>query len=196
MSRIKSLSVFGVALLILLGCASFSNPKALTTPVNQSPQNDAGQPMQALLNEVHQLRLAIQRSNLNTYHAQVTLERLRLQQQRVERLSGKLEDVRTRIADLKSHQPRLSDEIKRAEQDLNREPDPVKRPDLERMLQNFKSEFERLAQLETREREQETQLAIQLQAEQAKLNEINERLDTLQKELEVVDKPQPDGKRQ
>jgi len=38
----------------------------------------------------------------------------------------------------------------------------------------------------------------QLQAEQAKLNELNERLDTLQRELETLmsgDKPQPSGKR-
>ncbi len=196
MSRLKSLFVSGFVLLTVLGCVSFSNPKPLNTPVNQSPQSDNGQPMQALLNEVHQLRLAIQRSNLNTYYAQVTLERLRLQQQRVERLNEKLEGVREKIADIKSHQSKLSEEIKRAEELLSKETDAINRWHLERMQPDLKPESVRLAQMEAQAREQEAQLIGQLQTEQVKLNEINERLDTLQKELEVVDKPQPGGKRQ
>ena len=196
MSRLKSLSVLGVALFIVLGGMSFSHPTAKTPSGNQSPQNDNGQPMQALLNEVRLLRLAIQRSNLNTYHAQVTLERLRMQQQVVDRLSGKLEDARARSTEFKMHHPRLLEEIKRTEDYLDKEADPVKRRDLEGRQQSLKSEAERFAQMETQARDQETQLAIQLQMEQAKLNEINERLDTLQKELEVVDKTPSAGKQQ
>ena len=86
MACIKSLSVSAVGLLIIFGCVSFNNPKALTSPVNQSLPSDNGQPMQALVNEVRQLRLAIERSNLSAYQAQVTLERLRWQQPRVDRL--------------------------------------------------------------------------------------------------------------
>jgi hypothetical protein len=44
--------------------------------------------------------------------------------------------------------------------------------------------------------QQESQLLAQLQPEQARLNELNERLDAAQKELEVGDKPQAGGKRQ
>ena len=48
----------------------------------------------------------------------------------------------------------------------------------------------------SQQRELESQLNGQVQVEQAKLNEINDRLDTLQKELENVDKLQQNGKRQ
>jgi DNA repair exonuclease SbcCD ATPase subunit len=195
MSRIKGLSVGGIVLLALLGSVSFTHSKAPTTPVNQAIQNEGGQPMQALLNEVHQLRLAIQRSNLNTYHAQVTLERFRLQQEQVNRLHEKLEGVRARLAEMKLQQPRLAEELKRTEENLGHEADAAKRRGLENFQQQLKSEQERLAQMEAQVREQEAQLTAQQQAEQAKLAELNERLDALQKELEVVDKPPTNGKR-
>ena len=194
MSRTKSLFVAGIGLLLILGCASFSNPNARMTAVKQLPQSDNAQPMQALLNEVHQLRLAIQRSNLNTYHAQVTLERLRLQQQRVDRLSEKLEKVRIELAEIRSHQAKLPEDLKQVEDNLAKETDPNKRRELEAVLQILKREPERLAQALTQALEQEAQLIAQLQPERVKLNELNDRLDTLQKELEVVDKPQPSGK--
>jgi tetrahydromethanopterin S-methyltransferase subunit G len=148
--------------------------------------------MQALLNEVHQLRLAIQRSNLNTYHAQVTLERFRLQQQRVDRLSERLENVRAEIAEIKPHQARALEDFKQIEDELAKETDPGKRRYLEGVQQPTREKLERLIQMQ----EQEAQLIAQLQLEQIKLNELNERLDTLQKELEVVEKLLPSGKRQ
>jgi hypothetical protein len=114
MSRVKNLSIFGIILITILGCALLGNPKAFTTNVNQSPQSGDGQTMQALLNEVRQLRMAIQRSNVDTYRAQVTIERLRLQQQRVERLNEKLEGVREKIADINSNQSRLKDRTPKA----------------------------------------------------------------------------------
>jgi chromosome segregation ATPase len=196
MSRVKSLSLSGIVLLLLLGCVLFSNSKALTTPVDQSPQSDNTQAMQALVNEVRQLRLAIQRSDLNTYHAQVTLERLRLQQQRVDRLSEKLETVRTKISETKSHQANLKDQIEQMEEAIAKVPDPNRRRELERDLRNWKRGLEQILQQESQAREEEARLTGQLQIEQANLNELNERLDELQKELEVVDKPLPSGKRQ
>jgi DNA repair exonuclease SbcCD ATPase subunit len=192
MSSAKSLFIFAAALLVLLCCASFNNPKALTAPVNQLAQGDSGQQMQALVSEVRQLRLAIQQSNFSAYHAQVYLERLRWQQPRVDRLNDKLEKVRAELADFRSRQANLAEEIKFFENELRKESDPGKRRELEQSLQVRKRLPEEIAQLE----QQEAQLMAQLQPEQAKLNDITERLDAVQKDLEVVGKPQPSGKRQ
>ena len=192
MSGVKSLSVSAVGLLIILCCVSFNNPKALTAPVNQSLPSDNGQPMQALVNEVRQLRLAIERSNLSAYQAQVTLERIRWQQPRVDRLNEKLEKVRAEIAELRSRQASASEDIKNIENELRKETDPGKRRELEQALLMLKHQPEELVQFER----QESQLLAQLQPEQARLNELNERLDAAQKELEVGDKPQASGKRQ
>jgi len=179
-----------------LGAASFSTPRAFPDSTNQTPQGDTGQTMQALLSEVHQLRLAIQRSNLNTYHAQVTLERLRLQQQQVDRLNDKLGGARALIAQVQTEKSRLQEDIPRLEAQLSQESDPGKRRDLELRHQMIKLEVDRLLENISQQRELESQLNAQVQVEQAKLNALNDRLDTLQKELENVDKPQQDGKRQ
>jgi len=192
MSGIKSLSVSAVGLLIILGCVSFNNPRALTSPVNQSLQSDNGQPMQALVNEVRQLRLAIERSNLSAYQAQVTLERIRWQQPRVDRLKEKLEEVRAEIAELRSRQASAPEDLKYIENELRKETDPGKRRELEQAQLMLKRQPEDLVQFE----QKESQLLAQLQPEQARLNELNERLDAAQKELEVGDKHQAGGKRQ
>ncbi|MCI0419801.1 MAG: hypothetical protein L0312_11350 [Acidobacteria bacterium] len=70
---------------------------------------------------------------------------------------------------------------------MAKETDPSRRRYLEDLQQPAREKLERLAQMQ----EQEAQLIAQLQMEQIKLNEFNERLDTLQKELEVVEKPLP-----
>jgi chromosome segregation ATPase len=137
-----------------------------------------------------------QRSNLNTNHAQVTLERLRLQQQQVDRLDDKLGGTRAHIARLQIDKSRLQEDIPRLEAQLSQESDPGKRRELEIHQQAIKLEIERFLDTISQEREMESQIIGQLQIEQAKLNELNGRLDTLQKELENVDKPQQNGKRQ
>ncbi|HYE73874.1 MAG TPA: hypothetical protein VEF04_11100 [Blastocatellia bacterium] len=151
--------------------------------------------MQALLSEVRQLRLALQRSNLNAYHAQVTLERLRLQQQRVDRLNDRLADVRKEIAGHQQTNRLISEQIKNFDTQLGTETDPNKRRELENVKNHHKSLLEQATQGESQARENETLLNSQLQVEQSKLNELNDKLDALQKEVEAVDK-QPDGKRQ
>jgi chromosome segregation ATPase len=137
-----------------------------------------------------------QRSNLNTNHAQVTLERLRLQQQQVDRLNDKLGGTRAHIARLQIDKSRLQEDIPRLEAQLSQESDPGKRRELEIHQQAIKLEIERFLDTISQEREMKSQIIGQLQIEQAKLNELNGRLDTLQKELENVDKPQQNGKRQ
>jgi peptidoglycan hydrolase CwlO-like protein len=191
MSGVKSLSFSAVGLLIILGCVSLNNPRALTAPVNQSLPSDNGQPMQALVNEVRQLRLAIERSNLSAYQAQVTLERIRWQQPRVDRLNEKLEKARAEIAWLRSRLASAPEDLKHIENELRKETDPGKRRELEQALQIIKHQPEELVQLE----QQESQLLAQLQPEQARLNELNERLEAAQKELEIGDKPPAGGKR-
>src|SRR5262245_30496739 len=131
MSGVRSFFVYVVGLLLILSCASFNHPTALTAPVNQSAQTDNGQPMQALVNEVRQLRLAVQQSNLSAYHAQVTLERLRWQQPRVDRLNEKLEKVRAELAETRLRQARAPETLRYIENELAKEKDPRKRREME-----------------------------------------------------------------
>jgi Mg2+ and Co2+ transporter CorA len=196
MSKLKGSLIGSIVVLAVLGFAAFSTSRAISHPVTQTSQPDSGQTMQALLGEVRQLRLAIQRSNLNTYHAQVTLERLRLQQQRVDRLTEKLGEARKELATMRRSMAELPEASKKLEAQLARESDANKRRELEGRQELFKSMIESAPENVAKLQETESELSGQLQIEQVKLNELNDRLDTLQKELEVIDKSQQNGKRQ
>src|SRR5258708_4994543 len=127
MSHLKGLFACCLLCLSVFGLASLTAPKALTHSPSQAVPGDGGQTKQALLSEVHELRLAIQRSNLNTYHAQITIERMKIQQQRVDRLNAQLGDTRGHLARLKRDLPGLSAQIKEIEGALLQESDPAKR---------------------------------------------------------------------
>lgn len=181
----------------VLGLTSLTASKAFTDSAAQPLQSD--QTLQSLLSEVHGLRVAIQRSNLNTYHAQITIERMKLQQQRVDRLQAQLGDIRKQLAETRKNLSHWSSvDLKQVEMDLARETDAAKRAEREMNYQYFKSQLEEFTQKEQQEHAAETQINAQLQLEQAKLNDLNERLDILQRELETqlsTDKPQSSGKR-
>jgi len=198
MSRIKTISVICLLFLTTLGFASFGRPQTTTDSPANAAQGENEQTIQALLNEVRQLRLAIQRSNLSAYHAHVIIERMRSQQQSVDRLADRLRGIRDQLDHGKMAQSEFQDLLKKIEGRLNLERDPDKRDDLEEQQETFKTRLGSLAQQETRLREVESQLAQQLQTEQAKLADLNEQLDALQRELEIPpaeNKPPQSGKR-
>jgi len=198
MSRIKTISVICLLFLTTLGFASFGRSQTTTDSPANAAQGENEQTIQALLNEVRQLRLAIQRSNLSAYHAQVIIERMRSQQQSVDRLADRLRGIRDQLDHGKMAQSEFQDLLKKIEGRLNLERDPDKRDDLEEQQETFKTRLGSLAQQETRLREVESQLAQQLQTEQAKLADLNEQLDALQRELEIPpaeNKPPQSGKR-
>ena len=198
MSRTKTISVICLLFLAPLGFTSFGSSQTTPNIPAQTAQGENAQTMQALLNEVRQLRFAIQRSTLSAHHAQAIIERMRSQQQQVDRLTERLRQTRDRIADVKLGQIDLQAELKRSEGRLsrdNRQADPVE----EENQEIVKTKLGFLAQEEARMREQESQLVAQLPIEQARLAELNDRLDALQRELEIPpaeNKPPQGAKRQ
>ena len=195
MSRRTGLFVISLLILAALGLTSLTASKAFTASTTQAVQSD--QTLQTLLGEVHQLRLAIERSNLNTYHAQITIERMKLQQQRVDRLTALLDQVRNQLASSRKAVSQMSTNLKGAEIRLAQETNAAERADSERYIRSLKFELEELIQKEQQEQGYETQFNAQLQLEQAKLNELNDRLDILQRELETqmsTGKQLPSGK--
>ena len=79
---------------------------AQTKPAVVPSEQD--QTLQKLLNEVHELRLAIQRATANSARVQMLIERTRLQQARVEVLTRQLENIQSQAADIKGAKPDLS----------------------------------------------------------------------------------------
>src|SRR5262245_50431838 len=87
-------------------------------------QAEDGRTIQSLLSEVHQLRIALQRGNLNTYRAQIAVERMRLQQEQVLNIRRELETVRNQLLNSKRFHTEMADRVKELEGQLTQETDP------------------------------------------------------------------------
>jgi predicted nucleic acid-binding Zn-ribbon protein len=173
-----------VCLLFLLCSLSF--PLAAQEREAAPPAKDDAV-LRALLDEVRQLRIALQRSQLGLYRAQLVIERLRVQQQRVDRLTEELEGVKEELSNLKLSLPGMEEMLKDLEGQLAREPDPQRRSQLAEQVRGFKLSMEQRAPHEQRLSERQNDLNMKLQVEQAKLAELNNKLEEWEKELELPD---------
>src|SRR5262245_33458160 len=115
MLRVKIISIICLLFLTTLVFTSFGGPQTTTNKNAKDAKGENEPTMQALLNEVRQIRLAIQRSNLSAYQAQLIIERMRSQRQHVDRLAERLRDTRERIANGKIPQAEFQHELKRIE---------------------------------------------------------------------------------
>jgi chromosome segregation ATPase len=185
MSLIKGFTLAGALCLITFCCVSTARAQAQSNKAGGPVQGDRDQTLQQLLTEVRELRLAGQRPTVNNTRFQMVIERVRVQQAHVDALSRQLENIHSQVADMKAMKPQMEQQIKDAEDLLDRTPDPNAHSDLESRIKVVKANLARLAQEDERLRNRETALDIELQSAQAKLNELNSQLDSLMSELKV-----------
>jgi len=160
-----------------------TNVSAQSEKPAASAQPDRDQTLRQLLTEVHELRLAVQRATVTNTRFQMLIERVRVQQAQVDSLSRQLENVHSQIAEMKAVKPQMEQQIKDAEDQLDRTPDPSAHADIESRIKFLKGNLARLSQEDERLRSRETALDTDLQAAQAKLNELNGQLDSLMVDL-------------
>ncbi len=183
MSFIKCLTLGCVLCLVTLCFISPPRTLAQTKNSAESAQGDRDQTLQQLLAEVRELRLAVQRATVSNTRFQMLIERVRVQQVHVDALSRQLENVHSQAAEMKAAKPQIEQQIKDAEDLLDRTPDPNAHADLESRIKGGKASLSRLAQEDERLRNREAALDMELQAAQARLNELNGQLDSLMSEL-------------
>src|SRR6266850_1388291 len=177
---------------LTLGCVlglvtfCFVSPKRTQAQSNkpaESTQGDRDQTLKQLLTEVRELRLTVQRATVSNTRFQMLIERVRVQQAHVDALSRQLENIHSQVAEMKAAKPQMEQQIKDAEELLDRTPDLSAHADLESRIKGGKANLARLAQEDERLRNRETALDTELQAAQAKLIELNGQLDALTSEL-------------
>jgi hypothetical protein len=176
MARTKLMKL---ALLLPLVCLSFS---ATVEAQNQKP-NENDQPVKALLEEVRLLRQTLQRLNLGAYRSQILVERIRAQNDRVARLSRSLEDTRGELAEEQVSINQFSERAKTTDNQLQQETDDKRKGQIEVELRELKYMIDFHKQKEQRLREREIRSSEQLKIEQAKLDEFDNRLDLLEREI-------------
>ena len=141
--------------------------------------------LKALLDEVRQLRLAVQHASLSHHRALILMEQSGRQRAVIESLSAELEQLKARIqADADPR--RFDEEIKEMETAMS-EAEPQLRFQLSQTYASLKRSIERQKkqaeqELESR-KERAQQLESKLRLEQAKLAEIQEQMDALEREL-------------
>lgn len=177
MSRMKSLIA---SCLLCLGIICFVAPSASRAQSSQTPSADSERVMKALLEEVRQLRIALERINLSAYRAQIMVERMRAQQERVERLRRDLESVRNQMNELKLSQEQMAGLSKDVEAQMNA----GKIDEVEYKM--LKNQLEQHTQREQQLREREIQLNTELDIERNNLLALNDRLDALEREMAAM----------
>ena len=145
---------------------------------------EENQTLRTLLSEVRQLRKTMQTTGLHAYRGQIILERMRLANEQVERMAQKLEAARDDAEKIERTIPRFEEQSKVMETVLQQETNVAQRAKIEFELKDHKQQAERYKVLLTRAREREQQLSTELRASQARLTELESRLDLLEREIE------------
>jgi len=174
----KLLSFGTIVLLVAAGTAAAqtTNPDAST--------------MQALLAEVRQLRHTVETKLSLGPRMQIILQRAQYQEQKVLRVQQQLDEVRKQIAAEAARQTGANERLAKIEQDISAESDAGRRAQLEDMRTGLKMVVGNGPDQQLRARE--TELSNSLDTEQAALNELNEKLDALERQLEAP--PAPNGR--
>lgn len=168
-----------------LVCFLFLVVSFVVTPdkvLGQSSSTNASRPtseqsLQELVREVRQLRATLQRINTAMYKGQVLLERFKLQQEQVARMTRELADARETLIEIKAHQTRLNELMTKVEAGIEKgERHPSE-------LASIRAELESLKEREPRLLAREVRLVNELEMERARLNELNDRLNLLESEL-------------
>ena len=165
-----------------------SAPSVLSqTPKSTDPAvMDNTELLRELVVEVRQLRLTLQRANINAFRAQIAIERLKVQEARVERIKTLLDENQNDITGIGASRAQLLEQIKDVEAQIKTENDPNKKADQESAQKEFRRSLDQQSARETSLSEQRNGLMTQLQAEQTKLEELSNTLAAIQSDLEKM----------
>ncbi len=149
----------------------------------QEPQEAT---LQTLLKEVHALRIAMEHSNQIAPKVQIALARMQLQEERVRNANRQLQDARNRIRDFENKQAEISDRIKQTETQQAQTVDPNTRKQMDLEIQVLNAELAQFSKLQEQTQVQEAEANSQLLNEQAKWNEVNDLLTSIERMLAPV----------
>jgi predicted nucleic acid-binding Zn-ribbon protein len=166
---------FSILTLILLFTIQPANAQTQATQKASQPNQEAI--FKEMLNEIHQLRIALERINVNNSRVQILVDRVRLQQGEVRRLSDELSGVRRQLADLRSLLPGLRERIANAEK--QQDAGVISSDDLKALVALVDQTQRREQDLSA----EENRLATELDVQTVNLSELNRRLDGLEEEI-------------
>jgi len=176
--------IFCAALLCATPAFAQTQPAAAPSPVSATPE---AQLLRAILEEQRLTRITLQRVYISAYRAQMLTERLARQQARVDSLNEEITQLKSLIQHTQDAS-REEDELKDLLATINETPDQQQRSSLIQSYNSLKRSLERQREYSRQEadrsRERQQQLETAMRTEQAKLAELQEQLDTLDREFD------------
>jgi septal ring factor EnvC (AmiA/AmiB activator) len=139
--------------------------------------------LQSLLKEVHALRIALERSNQIGPKVQIALARMQLQEERVRNANRQLQDARDKITNVQNRQAEVADHVKEAEARVAQTIDPNTRKQMDFDLSTMKAELGQMGTFEQQLRAKEAEASSLVMSEQAKWNEVNDLLTSIERML-------------
>lgn len=151
--------------------------------VAQEPAASQDSTIQALLKEVHALRIALERSNQIGPKIQIALARMQLQEERVRNATRQLQDARDKVADIQTKRTSGAERTKQLETQQAQTVDPSARKQMDLDLLEMKAWIDRMGLLEQQARAKEAEANSLLLSEQARWNEANDLLTSIERML-------------
>ena len=151
---------------------------ALTTAA-QTPSSDSPV-LQALLTEIRQLRQDLQTTAAAIQRVQIVMFRVQNESQLLSRAAQRVDEARTHCALLQEQRTGLSEEIARQEA---RPPQSSSDPSFADRIARLKSNLESTGVMVQQCQAREIDATAQLRDEQARMNDLQDQLDKLDKAL-------------
>jgi chromosome segregation ATPase len=158
----------------------------LSTPAFGQSASPDSQTLQALLSEVRQLHRDLQTTTIAAQRAQVLLYRLQAQQSAVRRMQERVDDTRSKLAQIHAEEKRLTTALKQYEDSVSHTDNSAQEKEIGEVIAHLKAGLETQTNNEQEAQAKLTEGEEQLRIEQAKLSELEDHLDHLEKTLESL----------
>jgi chromosome segregation ATPase len=160
---------------------------ATTTAVAQTASTDT-QLTQALLTEIRQLRQDLQTTAASFQRVQLVMFRVQAEIPLMTRATQRLDEVRDRCRRAQFERKMRAAQLEQTEQTSRNSLNQSEQKIAVEMVPQFKADLERLANEEQQCQTLEVDAETQFRAEQAKMTELQDQLDKLDKALEAIGK--------
>ncbi|MDX6500497.1 MAG: hypothetical protein QOG23_3757 [Blastocatellia bacterium] len=156
----------------------------LSLPICAQTKNDSDSPaLRQLTEEVRSLRQVLERTSGYSFRGQLIIDRIRMKQDRVDKLSSALDDTKNELHQLELQSPSLDERVKDLTETLEKTPTADRGP-LEGELKVAKQAVTVQKQRQDELRDRESQLMQSLHDEETHLQDLERRLTALETELE------------
>jgi hypothetical protein len=168
---------------IVAGCVAVTLTAGTIRATSQTNPSDV---LGSLLSEVHQLRLAMERSATVTPRVQLLLARLNIEEQRTVGLGRDLDQIRQQQVAASLETKKLTAELEDVQKALQTFNDASQRRGLESEQQGLTRKLAQQTAIEDGLRTRESEAAQLLSAEQSRWIDLNAKLDALEQMLGPV----------